>query len=106
MNIPQHFREFENAYGRIPYLNGGMFDEHELEKNYPDIDIANEAFDSLFAFFDNWHWHLDDRLTATGRVINLDVLSYIFEQYFNDRVKMRAYYTKEDITEYIERKTV
>ena len=106
LNSPRHERDFQQKYGRIPYLNGGMFDEHELEKNYPDIDVADEAFVSLFAFFDNWHWHLDDRLTATGRDINPDVLGYIFEQYINDRARMGAYYTKEDITEYIGRNTI
>ena len=106
LNSPRHERDFMQKYGRIPYLNGGMFDEHELEKNYPNIDIADEAFESLFAFFDNWHWHLDDRLTATGRDINPDVLGYIFEQYINDRAQMGAYYTKEDITEYIGRNTI
>ena len=106
LNSPRHERDFQQKYGRIPYLNGGMFDEHELEKIYPNIDIADEAFESLFAFFDNWHWHLDDRLTATGRDINPDVLGYIFEQYINDRAQMGAYYTKEDITEYIGRNTI
>ena len=37
----------------------------------------------------------------TGKDINPDVLGYIFEQYINDRAAMGAYYTKEDITEYI-----
>ena len=101
LNDPRHSREFENIYGRIPYLNGGMFDEHTLEQQYADIDISDEAFESLFAFFDQWHWHLDDRHTATGKDINPDVLGYIFEQYINDRAAMGAYYTKEDITEYI-----
>lgn len=106
LNSPRHERDFMQKYGRIPYLNGGMFDEHELEKHYPNIDIADEAFESLFAFFDNWRWHLDDRLTASGRDINPDVLGYIFEQYINQRAQMGAYYTKEDITEYIGRNTI
>lgn len=101
LNDPRHSRDFEIVYGRIPYLNGGMFEEHTLEQNYANIDIADEAFESLFAFFDQWHWHLDDRHTSTGKDINPDVLGYIFEQYINDRAAMGAYYTKEDITEYI-----
>ena len=99
LNSPRHQRDFEQMYGRIPYLNGGMFSTHELEEQYPDLDIADEAFESLFAFFDQWHWHLDDRLTASGKDINPDVLGYIFEQYINDRAQMGAYYTKEDLTE-------
>ncbi len=101
LNSPKHNSEFEKEFGRIPYLNGGMFDVHQLEKDYADIDIKDEAFEKLFAFFDQWEWHLDTRMTASGRDINPDVLGYIFEQYINDRAQMGAYYTKEDITEYI-----
>lgn len=106
LNAPKHDRDFENVYGRIPYLNGGMFDVHQIEQDYAELDIADDAFISLFDFFDKWHWHLDDRLTATGKDINPDVLGYIFEQYINDRAQMGAYYTKEDITEYIGRNTI
>ena len=106
LNTPRHEQDFVRKYGRIPYLNGGMFDVHELEARYTDIDIKDEAFASLFAFFDQWHWHLDDRITANGKDINPDVLGYIFEQYINDRAQMGAYYTKEDITEYIGRNTI
>lgn len=101
LNEPHRAADFEHRYGRIPYLNGGLFDVHQLEKDYADIDIADEAFVRLFGFFDKWRWHLDTRMTASGRDINPDVLGYIFEQYINDRAQMGAYYTKEDITEYI-----
>ncbi len=108
LNSPKHHdsQEFREKYGRIPYLNGGMFDRHDIEKQYADIDIADEAFERLFAFFDKWNWHLDTRVTASGKDINPDVLGYIFEQYINDRAQMGAYYTKEDITEYIGRNTI
>ena len=97
---------FLRKYGRIPYLNGGMFSMHQIEKENKDIDIPDKVFEKLFAFFDEWHWHLDNRITASGRDINPDVLGYIFEQYINDRAQMGAYYTKEDITEYIGRNCI
>ena len=106
LNSPTHNRDFETIYGRIPYLNGGMFDRHQIELDYHDIDIADEAFEHLFEFFDKWRWHLDTRISATGKDINPDVLGYIFEQYINDRAQMGAYYTKEDITEYIGRNCI
>ncbi len=106
LNSPKHDREFVAKFGRIPYLNGGMFDSHRIERDYADIDIGDDAFISLFNFFDKWQWHLDTRVTATGRDINPDVLGYIFEQYINDRAAMGAYYTKEDITEYIGRNCI
>src|SRR6056297_1942766 len=91
--------------GKVPYLNGGLFDLHELEEANPEIDIPDEAFERLFAFFDAWDWHLDDRPLASGNEINPDVLGYIFEKYINQK-QMGAYYTKEDITEYIGKNTV
>jgi len=106
LNEPKHNREFKTKYGRIPYLNGGLFDKHQLEQDYSDIDIPDQAFEDLFNFFDKWRWHLDTRIEATGRDINPDVLGYIFEQYINDRAQMGAYYTKEDITEYISKNCI
>ena len=78
LNSPKHENAFEDIYGRIPYLNGGMFDIHQIEREYANIDIKDEAFESLFAFFDKWRWHLDTRVTASGRDINPDVLGYIY----------------------------
>ena len=106
LNAKAHPAAFEDEFGRIPYLNGGMFDCHELERKYPDLDLPDSLFKDLFCFFDQWHWHLDTSVSASGRDINPDVLGYIFEQYINDRSSMGAYYTKEDITEYISRNTI
>ena len=107
LNSPRHDTdEFLRVYGRIPYLNGGMFDDHQLERENNGIDIADVAFENLFNFFDKWNWHLDTRLSASGKDINPDVLGYIFEQYINDRAAMGAYYTKEDITEYISKNCI
>lgn len=106
LNKRTHSKAFEDKFGRIPYLNGGMFEVHKLEVKYPDIDIPDSVFEDLFDFFDQWRWHLDTSITASGKDINPDVLGYIFEQYINDRAQMGAYYTKEDITEYIARNTL
>lgn len=104
--LKKRTKYFITTYGRIPYLNGGMFAEHRLECENKELDIPDKVFEKLFEFFDQWHWHLDNRLTASGRDINPDVLGYIFEQYINDRAQMGAYYTKEDITEYIGRNCI
>ena len=69
--------------GNIPYLNGGLFDVHELEQQFKNIQIGDEAFQNIFGFFDQWNWHLDTRYEATGKDINPDVIGYIFEKYIN-----------------------
>ena len=91
--------------GRVPFLNGGLFDQHELEQDNPDISIPDAAFERVFDFFDGYRWHLDERPHREDNEINPDVLGYIFEKYVNQK-QMGAYYTKEDITGYISRNTV
>ena len=88
--------------GKVPYLNGGLFEIHDLERGNQDIHIPDEAFRGIFQFFDAYQWHLDDRPLHDDKEINPDVLGYIFEKYINQK-QMGAYYTKEDITGYIGR---
>ena len=94
----------ERIIGHVPYVNGGIFELHELEATY-DIQIPDGAFQSLFNFFDAWRWHLDERPHVEGNEINPDVLGYIFEQYINfteaGQKEKGAYYTKPDVTGYM-----
>lgn len=98
-------QELDKLLGNIPYLNGGFFDVHQLEIKYENIQIPDDAFEQLFVFFGNWDWHLDNRITKNQNEINPDILGYIFEKYINQK-QMGAYYTKEDITEYISKNTI
>jgi len=94
--------------GTVPYLNGGLFLEHshlESDGKLERIHIENAAFKRLLAFFGEYNWHLDERPTRNDREINPDVLGYIFEKYVNQK-QMGAYYTKEDITEYISKSAI
>ncbi len=97
--------ELVELLGQVPYLNGGLFDVHDLERDNPQIHIPDMAFATIFDFFDAYQWHLDDRPLRNDNEINPDVLGYIFEKYINQK-QMGAYYTKEDITGYISRNTV
>jgi len=106
LNEPKQSQSTLIEIGKIPYLNGGLFDEHELEKNNSGIVIDDKAFERLFDFFDQYEWHLDTRHNASGKDINPDVIGYIFEKYINDRANMGAYYTKEDITDYISKNCI
>ena len=101
----QRAPELAALLGRVPFLDGGLFDVHDLERDNPDISIPDAAFERVFDFFDGYRWHLDERPHREDNEINPDVLGYIFEKYVNQK-QMGAYYTKEDITGYISRNTV
>jgi len=96
--------EIAEIIGEIPYVNGGIFSEHELELSN-SIDVPDSAFKTIFEFFDNYQWHLDSRSTGKPNEINPDVLGYVFEQFVNNK-EVGAYYTKEDITDYMTSNTL
>ena len=99
-------REMKGMLGKIPYLNGGIFQKHQIETRHGEnIEIPDKAFEQIFNFFEQYQWHLDDRPLKNDNEINPDVLGYIFEKYINQK-QMGAYYTKEDITEYISKNTI
>ena len=95
--------------GDVPYVNGGIFEPHKLEKTH-QIEIPDKAFESLFAFFDAWRWHLDERPMGASNEINPDILGFIFEQYINyteaGQKENGAYYTKPDVTGYMASSTI
>lgn len=111
-------KKYGGHFDGIPYLNGGLFLPHEVEKKHgitPDaveagtlpaeVTIPNEQFVAWFDFFDSYRWTLDEENVEYEGHINPDILGYIFEKYINQK-QMGAYYTKEDITGYICRNTI
>ena len=106
MNKEERKPEMRRLLGDVPYLNGGIFQQHQIEIAYgKKIQISDAAFERVFDFFDQYRWHLDERPLRNDSEINPDVLGYIFEKYINQK-EMGAYYTKEDITGYIGRSTI
>ena len=97
--------EARNLLGTIPYLNGGLFLEHVVERDNPDIEVPNEAFSNLLGLFSRYSWNLNDLPGADDNEINPDVLGYIFEKYINQKA-FGAYYTRPEITEYLCEQTV
>ncbi|MFZ4829158.1 MAG: Eco57I restriction-modification methylase domain-containing protein, partial [Phototrophicaceae bacterium] len=101
----QRSPQTHDLLGEIKYLNGGLFIQHALETDYPDIHIPDEAFDKVWNLFGKYSWHLDDTPGATDNEINPDVLGYIFEKYINQKA-FGAYYTRTEITQYLCERTL
>lgn len=99
----------KTQFSNIPYLNGGLFRRHRLERDNPHITIDDGAFEGVFGFLNAWDWVLDTRPRRSAREIDPAILGYIFERYINRQGGQRdkgAYYTREDITGYITENTI
>jgi methylase of polypeptide subunit release factors len=93
LNRPAPERGRAAAFGRIPFLNGGLFEPHQLERHWrgtvPNL-AWREAFDQLFERF---HFTVDER-GSPGRIAP-DMLGRVFEGLMApaDRRETGAFYT-------------
>ena len=67
------------AFGAIPFLNGGLFEPHPLERKYrpslPDA-VWREAFDHLF---ERYHFTVNESADAPCAAVAPDMLGRVFE---------------------------
>ncbi|MCX5638720.1 MAG: SAM-dependent methyltransferase, partial [Planctomycetota bacterium] len=67
----QRDRKLAQLLGRIPYLNGGIFQKHQIEESHgKTISIPDKAFEKIFEFFEAYQWHLDERPLRNDNEIN------------------------------------
>ena len=67
------------AFGAIPFLNGGLFEPHALERRYrPSLPDAfwRESFDQLF---ERYHFTVGESDPATTAAVAPDMLGLVFE---------------------------
>lgn len=99
-------------FGKLPYLNGGLFAKNPIEEEFEDAKLGespeetNELFDDILDFLSDWNWNVDERLDIVDpKNLSPAVLGHIFEQTVNQK-EMGAYYTPEEITGFMARRTV
>lgn len=63
-------------FGRIPFLNGGLFEPHPLEKRWPGDAPAGTWRDVFDRLFERFHFTLEDR---SGTEVAPDMLGHVFE---------------------------
>ena len=57
--------DLEDLLGRFPISTAASSSSTSSSRSTPSIDIPDEAFEQLFAFFDQYDWHLDNRPLRT-----------------------------------------
>ena len=94
LNQPPEARsKTARRFGSIPFLNGGLFEPHTLERRYP-LDIPNhfwrDAFDGLFERF---HFTVTEGENSSG--VAPDMLGRVFEGVMSpvSRKASGAFYT-------------
>jgi Eco57I restriction-modification methylase len=98
LNRPPERRSGRSQLGRIPYLNGGLFEPHPLERQFGSVVLPNaiwrDAFDTVFERF--------RFCTREGEEVDAvapDMLGRVFERIMDSRERKSSgsYYTPEGL---------
>ncbi|MDH3290361.1 MAG: N-6 DNA methylase [Gemmatimonadota bacterium] len=104
LNRPLPERMTNRACGTIPYLNGGLFERHAIERKLGQPRFSNElwahAFDRLF---DRYRFCV--REAEEVDAVAPDTLGRVFERLMDSRERLRSgtFYTPESVVHQIVR---
>ena len=90
---------------RIPYLNGGLFEEDELDKK--KVKFKKEHFESIFEFFNQYNFTIDETDPDDVEIgVDPEMLGKIFENLLEDNKDKGAFYTPKEIVQYMCRESL
>ena len=90
---------------KIPYLNGGLFEEDELDEMR--IDFSYDFFKELIHFFSQYNFTIDENDPDDSEVgIDPEMLGHIFENLLEDNKDKGAFYTPKEIVQYMSRQSI
>lgn len=107
LNRPEPERATANAFGNVPYLNGGLFDRHPAERRIGRVNIPNtiwrETFDNLFERF-----RFCVREAHEVNAIAPDMLGRVFERVMDAGLRHHTgtFYTPESLVTQIVEATI
>lgn len=104
LNTAAHARSVRaRAFGRIPFLNGGLFSRSHLEKQRRHSIFSDAAFgDAFTSLFSHYRFSgREDSVEWSDASIDPEILGKAFEALMGsaDRKKSGAFYTPQDLVE-------
>ena len=95
---------------RVPYLNGGLFEEDEADRCFKactDAHFPAELFEKLFTFFEQYNFTIDENDPDDAQVgVDPEMLGRIFESLLEDNKEKGAFYTPKEIVQYMCRRSL
>ena len=108
LNVPPERRcEGTRRLGELPYLNGGLFEPHALERSHPDLDLPDDVVVGVFdGFFERYRFTTRDRPRGSAMSphgIQPEMLGRMFEGLMaaDRRERTGTFYTPAPVVERI-----
>ena len=87
--------------GRIPYLNGGLFQPSAFELRHPDLSLPNEVWTDVFeSTFERFDFCVDEN-DLDGTHVDPEMLGRVFESLMEqtERARSGSFYTPREIVD-------
>ena len=102
LNTPTRERDaIARQLGKIPYLNGGLFEPSAFEERNPDLDLPDELLQRVVEeVFERFAFSIDES-DAAGAHIDPEMLGKVFESLMNsdERLSTGSFYTPRAIVD-------
>lgn len=86
----------------IPFLNGGLFEEHQEPKAHRTLKFPGFLFEELFAFFNGYNFTIYENSPEDHTVaVDPEMLGSIFENLLEDNKDKGAFYTPKEIVHFM-----
>ena len=109
LNKPLHERTFAaRRLGRIPYLNGGLFEPSAFEKKHADLHLPNELMQRVLEdVFEKFDFRIDET-DAAGTHVDPEMLGKVFESLMesDERASSGSFYTPREIVDVLTERAI
>jgi methylase of polypeptide subunit release factors len=117
LNTPLHERTLAaRRLGRIPYLNGGLFEPSLLEQRHHELHLPNELMQRVIEeVFEKFDFRLDElngelhgEQSAAGTHVDPEMLGKVFESLMADgeRAASGSFYTPREVVDLLTEKAI
>ena len=91
-----------SVFGEVPFLNGGLFEETDLDKR-DDIDVPDEAIQPILSdLFDRFNFTVMESTPFDVEVaVDPEMLGKVFEELVTGRHASGAYYTPRPVVSFM-----
>jgi len=105
----QHF--ITSRIGKVPFLNGGLFDiedSHDAQLSYEkklqaaDVEISNKAFGKILDLFERYNFTIEESTPLDVQVaVDPEMLGKVFEELVTGRHETGSYYTPRPVVAFM-----
>lgn len=99
--------KYESIRGKVPFLNGGLFDLDDEYDVRGVVKLDNGAFEAIFDLFDRYNFTITESTPFDQEIgVDPEMLGKVFEELVTGRHESGSYYTPRGIVSFMGREAL